>query len=148
MAEPKLTTRLVIQLGNGEDPEIFGHTCGANSWGVTLTNNLGDNVVLDCANPLDTAAAIVRHLESQDTSATISGTVAKGASFETWRMWADGGTQKTIKLFIDEPAEDKGGFWTLPAFLQQYELTKQNTKTVEFSATISGAGRRIWTDAA
>ena len=106
------TTRLIVQLGDGDDPEVFAHTCGANTFGISLANNLGENIMLDCDDPLDVPAAIVRHLESQDTSAV-----------------------------------KNGGFWLLPAFLAGLELSKQNNGKVTFSATISGAGKRAWTDA-
>ncbi|MEQ9241239.1 phage tail tube protein [Roseovarius indicus] len=141
------TTRLVIQLGDGGDPETFAHTCGANTFGVTLTNNLGENTVLDCDDPLDVPAAIVRHLESQDTSATISGMVTTEA-WPTWRAWADNGSEKNIKIFLDESAANNGGNWTLPAYLGSLELSKENGGKVTFTATISGAGKRTWTDAA
>ena len=140
------TTRLIVQLGDGGDPETFAHTCGANTFGITMTNNLGENIILDCDNPLDIPAAIVRHLESQDTSVTISGMVTTEA-WPTWRAWADGGTEKNIKLILDESAANNGGFYTLPAYLQGLELTKENSGKVKFSATISGAGQRTWTDA-
>ncbi|WP_339767128.1 phage tail tube protein [uncultured Pseudosulfitobacter sp.] len=140
------TTRLIVQLGDGDDPEVFAHTCGANTFGISLANNLGENIMLDCDDPLDVPAAIVRHLESQDTSATISGMVTTEA-WPTWRSWADDGTEKNIKIFLDETAVKNGGFWLLPAFLAGLELSKQNNGKVTFSATISGAGKRAWTDA-
>ncbi|APE43414.1 hypothetical protein BOO69_08285 [Sulfitobacter alexandrii] len=146
MGTGKQTKRLVVQLGDGEDPEVFAHTCGANTFGITLTNNLGENTVLDCDDPLDVPAVIVRHLESQDTSVTISGMVTTEA-WPTWRGWADGGTEKNIKIFLDETAANNGGFWTLPAYLTSLELGKENSGKVTFSATISGAGQRAWTDA-
>lgn len=146
MATGRQTTRLIIQLGDGADPEQFAHTCGANTFGVTLTNNLGENTALDCANPLDVPAAIVRHLESQDTSATIAGMVTTEA-WPTWREWADAGDEKNIKLFLDESAANNGGFWTLPAYLTGLELSKESSGKVTFSASISGAGQRAWTDA-
>lgn len=147
MATGNQTTRLVIQLGDGGDPtETFAHTCGANTFGVTLTNNLGENTVLDCTDPLDVPAAIVRHLESQDTSATISGMVTTEA-WPTWRAWADAGTEKNIRLFLDESAANNGGYYQLPAYLQSLELTKESSGKVEFSASIVGAGQRTWVDA-
>lgn len=147
MATGNQTTRLIIQLGDGATPtEAFAHTCGANTFGVTLTNNLGENVVLDCDDPLDVPGVIVRHLESQDTSITISGMVTTEA-WPTWQAWADGGTEKNIKVLLDESALNNGGFWTLPAYLQTLELGKESSSKVTFSATISGAGQRTWTDA-
>ena len=147
MGNGNQTTRLIIQLGDGGSPtETFAFTCGANTYGITLTNNLGENVVLDCDDPLDVPAAIVRHLESQDTSATISGMVTTEA-WPTWRAWADGGTEKNIKMLLDEPAANNGGHWILPAFLGQLEIGKESSGKVTFTATISGAGQRTWTAA-
>lgn len=146
MGTGKQTKRLIIQLGDGEASETFAHTCGANTYGITLTNNLGENTVLDCDDPLDVPAAIVRHLESQDTSCTIAGMVTSEA-WPTWRAWADDGSEKNIKILLDEALEDNGGHWVLPAFLQSVELNKANSGKVTFSATISGAGPRTWTDA-
>jgi len=141
------TTRLVIQLGNGATPtEVFAHTCGANTFGITLTNNLGEDTVLDCDNPLDLPAVIVRHLESQDTSVTIAGTVTTEA-WPTWLAWADTGAAKNIKLLLDESAANNGGFWTLPAFCQTMELNKEGSGKVKFTASIAAAGARVWTDA-
>ena len=112
MAAGKETTRLVIQLGDGGNPtETFAHTCGANSFGVTLTNNLGENTVLDCTNPLDVPAAISRHLESQDTSVTISGMVTSEA-WPIWRGWSDDGSEKNIKLFLD--SSNINHYWVSP----------------------------------
>ncbi len=146
MATGNQTTRLVIQLGDGASPETFAFTCGANSFGVTLTNNLGENSALDCSSPLDVPAAIIRHLETQDTSATISGMVTTEA-WPTWREWADDATEKNIKVFLDESAANNGGFWILPAYLQQLEIGKETSGKVTFTATITGAGQRTWTDA-
>lgn len=147
MATGKQTKRLIIQLGDGATPtELFAHTCGANTFGITLTNNLGENTVLDCDDPLDVPAVIVRHLESQDTSATIAGMVTTEA-WDVWRGWADGGDEKNIRILLDEAAVDSGGFWTLPAYLAGLELTKESSSKVSFSATISGAGQRVWTAA-
>lgn len=146
MADPNQTTKLIIQVGDGDDPEVFAHTCGALTFGVNLTNNLGESTVLDCTDPLTVVPAITRHLESQDTTATISGTVATTA-WPTWRAWADAGTAKNIKLLLDESAANNGGYWILPAILQQLELNKEGAGRVNFTATISGAGRRTWTPA-
>lgn len=149
MATEKQTKRLIVQLGDG-DPggtgELFAYTCGANAFGITLTNNLGENTVLDCENPLDVPASIVRHLESQDTSVTISGMVTIEA-WPTWRAWADDGSEKNIKIMLDEAAADNGGHWELPAYLGSVEFSKETSGKVTFSATISGAGQRVWADA-
>lgn len=147
MADPRQTTRLIIQLGDGGDPtENFAHTCGANTYGIKLTNNLGETMVLDCDNPLDVPAVLLRHLESQDTAATISGTIAK-SSLSTWRGWADNADTKNVKMLIDEPAVDGGGFYIVPMMLADLDIEKQGAGVVQFTAAISANGRREWADA-
>lgn len=148
MATGRQTTRLIVQLGNGATPtEVFAHTCGSNTFNIKLTNNLGEATVLDCDDPLDVPGVILRHLESQDTSVTIAGTVTTQA-FPTWRAWADDGAEKNIRILLDESLANNGGYWTLPAFLGELELVKESSGKVQFTATISGAGQRVWTPAA
>lgn len=147
MAIGRQTTRLIVQLGDGATPtEAFAHTCGANSFNIKLTNNLGEATVLDCDDPLDAPAVIVRHLESQDTSVTIAGTVTT-AAFAMWRLWADTAVEKNIRILIDESLANNGGYWGLPAFLSDFELVKESSGKVQFTGTITGAGSRVWTAA-
>ncbi|GLS87686.1 hypothetical protein GCM10010873_26600 [Cypionkella aquatica] len=147
MGTGKQTTRLIVQLGNGATPtEAFAHTCGANNYNIKLTNNLGEATVLDCDDPLDLPAVITRHLESQDTAVSISGMVTTQA-WPTWRGWADDGSEKNIKVLLDESAANSGGFWVVPAILSELELVKEGSGKVQFTASITGAGQRVWTDA-
>ncbi len=147
MADPTHTNRFLIMLGDGATPtETFSHPCGANARSVTLTNNTGEEVTLDCTDPLGAPAALKRWTESQDTSMSISGRVAK-ESFATWRAWADSGDVKNIRVMIDETGADGGGYWTLPAILQGFEMGTEGKATMTFSADIVGAGSRTWTAA-
>lgn len=146
MSDPNQTTRLIIQVGDGGDPEQFGFTCGANTFGIKLTNNLGETTVLDCDDPLGVPAAILRHLESQDTSATLSGTVATTA-WPTWRQWADNADTKNVKLFLDESAANNGGHYLVPMILADLDLNKEGSGIVQFTVEIKANGRRAWVDA-
>ena len=146
MADPTLSNHLLILLGNGATPEVFAHPCGASAQSVKFTNNIGEETVLDCADPLGAMAAIKRWTESQDTEITISGRVAV-ESFATYREWSDGGAEKNIRIEILNTTELGGGFYTLPAILQDWEPGREGKGTVAFSATIVGSGQRVWTDA-
>ncbi len=146
MAAPDLTRKFIIMLGDGGDPtETFAFPCGANARSVTLKNNLGEDVVLDCDDPLGAPAAIQRFLESQDTTMSISGRVAKGDSLAIWRAWADDGTEKNIRILFDEAAVDGGGYYTVPAYLDTLEWGADGKSTATFSASIMGSGPRVWT---
>lgn len=146
MSNNSQTGRLVIQLGDGGTPEQFGFTCGTNSQEVALTNKAGETEVLDCDNPLDAPAVVLRYLESQDTSVNVGGTVTRKA-WPKWRGWADGGEIKNVKVILDEDGDDGGGFWIVPAMLTELKLVKQGSAVVNFTATIMGAGKRVWTAA-
>lgn len=150
MADPTITGRMLILLGDGASPETFAYPCGANARSVTFTNNTGEEVLLDCDDPLDTPSAVNRWVESQDTQMSISGRVAT-ESLATWREWADASGAaaiKNIRVQWDHEAGAGGGYHTLPAILQSLEMGVEAQGTSTFTATIVGAGRRVWTDAA
>ena len=146
MADPTLTGRMLILLGDGASPEVFSYPCGASTRSVTYTNNTGEEVTLDCDDPLDTPAAVQRWSESQDTQMSISGRVAT-ESLAMWRSWADAGTAKNVRIQWDHEAGDGGGYHELPAILQSLEMGVEGKATATFSATIVAAGKRTWTDA-
>lgn len=146
MALGNETTRLIVQVGDGADPEVFGFTCGAKVFDITLTNNLGEDSALDCDNPLDVPAAIVRYLQTQDFSVTISGMVATEA-WPTWRDWWGDGVEKNIRVLLDETLANNGGYYEGPAYLQTLNLTKSDSGKAQFTAQIAGAGQFVWTDA-
>jgi hypothetical protein len=146
MAAPDLSRRFLILLGDGASPETFAFPCGANARSVTFTNNLGEETVLDCDDPLGELAAIQRWIESQDTQLSISGRVAKGNITE-WREWVDDGSEKNIRVQFDEASGDGGGYYTVAAYLQQLEWGSEGKGTATFTATIMGSGPRVWTAA-
>ena len=147
MAAPNLTNRFTILLGDGGEPETFSWPCGANSRNVSFKNNYDETTVLDCDDPLGEIASIVRSLESQDMSAEISGRLAKGAIFTEWRTWANSGETKNIRIMIDLPAADGGGYWTVPTVLTEFGLSSQGKTSVEFTASIVANGAPVWTAA-
>lgn len=147
MADPNITNKFLIMLGDGEASETFSWPCGARARSVTFTNNTGEEEVLDCSDPTGEQAAIERWVESQDTQMTISGRVDTTA-FPTWRAWADDALVKNIQVHVQEALAQNGGYWSLPAILQQLEIGQEGKATTTFTATIVGAGRRSWTDAA
>jgi len=146
MAQPTLSNSFIITLGDGGDPETFAFPCGANARSVTLSNNLGEEVTLDCTDPVGAPAAIQRWLESQDTSISISGRVST-EGFATWRAWADDGGTKNIRIEALNTSALGGGHWELPAICQSLEISAEGSSTAAFSADIVGAGARTWTAA-
>ena len=146
MAAPTVTNRLLLELGDGGDPETFGFPCGANTRDFNITNNFDEVTAMDCDTPLDTQASIIRSLTSSDTGASISGVISKEYLTE-WRAFADATTAKNVRITFDEAAADGGGNWTVPMYLQNFRTGAQGLSTATFEATLVGAGARVWTDA-
>lgn len=147
MTAPNLTNRFLLELGDGGDPETFGFPCGAQTRSFTITNNLDEATVMDCDDPLDTQAAIVRSLISSDTGASISGRVSK-EYLSAWIAFAGQTTPKNVRATFDEAGADGGGYWTIPMFLQSFEISSEGQTTATFTASLVGAGARAWTAAA
>lgn len=147
MAGPTLMKELTILLGDGGEPETFAWPCGAAERTISFKNNYSEEVVLDCDDPLNAASALVRALESQDTEVSISGVLAKGSVFTSWRGWADSGDPKNIRIDYPMAAADGGGHYDLPAVIENFELTGSGKGWIKFTATIKGAGARVWTAA-
>jgi hypothetical protein len=147
MAQPTLTNRFLILLGDGAEPEEFAFPCGARTRNFTITNNMDEQVVMDCDAPLDTLASIVRSPISQDVSMSIAGIV----SIEAWPMWrafSMSTLPRNVRIALDEPLARGGGHFTLPAFLQSMEFGGETTSTATFTANLVGAGQLVWVDAA
>lgn len=143
------SNELLITLGDGADPEEFKFPCGANSRDVELSNSFDEQTILDCDDPLTAAPFIVRQLLSQDTTATISGVLAKGAVWDAWRKWADDGVHKNIQIEVNKIAGSSamGGHWRTSAVIESFKLQSEGTATVNITATIKGSGKRVWVPA-
>jgi hypothetical protein len=146
MADPTLTDKLLILLGDGADPEVFAWPCGANARNVSFTNTTGETVTLDCADPAGLPAALRRWVENQDTQISIEGVLAT-ESIDIWRLWADNGTTKNVRIQLDVPAAQNGGYWTVPMICQSLDFGSQGKGAATLSATLQANGRRVWTDA-
>lgn len=147
MADPDLTGSFLILLGDGANPETFGFPCGASARSVSLTKNTGEETLLDCDDPIGAPSSVFRWTESSDTNLSISGRVSV-QYFPQWRAWADDPEGvRNIRVEALNSAALGGGYWTLPAILSDLELSNEGKSTVAFTATIVGAGARVWTDA-
>ncbi len=149
MADPDLSSHMLILLGDGGDPETFGFPCGANARSVKYTNNTGEEVLLDCDNPMGAPAVISRWIESTDTQLSISGRIAKSA-FTMWRSWIDAqgsDAKKNIRTELLDSADTGAGHHEMPAILKEFEIGAEGKSTMTFSATIVAAGARVWVPA-
>lgn len=84
MAQPTTARfgKFKIELGDGATPEVFSAPCGFTSKSLTLTKNLEEVTIPDCADP-DAVAWVGR--DASTLSASVSGEgVLASESVETW----------------------------------------------------------------
>lgn len=84
MAQPTTARfgKFKIELGDGASPEVFSAPCGFTSKSLTLTKNLQEVNIPDCADP-DAVAWVGRDAASLSASVSGEGVLAS-ESVETW----------------------------------------------------------------
>lgn len=84
MAQPTTARfgKFKIELGDGATPEVFSAPCGFTSKSLTLTKNLQEVNIPDCADP-DAVAWVGRDAASLSASVSGEGVLAS-ESVETW----------------------------------------------------------------
>ena len=150
MVQPTLSNAVLILLGDGGTPtETFAAPCGVNTKSAKFTNNLGEEVLLDCDDPLGVQAFVTRWFESSDTELQVSGRVSKQA-WPTWRSWIDAtgsDAVRNVQIEVVNTPADVGGYWTLPVAMSDFEIGTEGSSTMTMSMTLMGAGPRVWTAA-
>jgi len=99
MAEPTTLTgdQILIQIGNGADPQVFAHPCLINTdRGIQWSSNVISELVPDCAAP---GAPAWNRTEVDGLNATITGAgMYDLGSEEEFFDWWKSGLNKTIKV--------------------------------------------------
>lgn len=145
MAKPKKYTgeKLLVQIGDGADPEVFAHDCLINTErGVEYQTQTQEEYLPDCDN-LD--AIPDRTVEITGKGVVITGSgVMHSSSWDMWFDWWNSGEAKTVKVKENILAADGGGTETGSYKLTALSRTgayKQNV-TVSLTLTSDGAVTR------
>lgn len=132
MAKPVVIagTKLLLLVGNGASPEVFGEPCGLTTKGFDLSASTNTTLIPDCDDPELPA------WESTDVnalSASGSGTgVMAVEAFATWNDWFMSAEGKNMQIKLDHA--DLGhyaGMFKLTSF--KLAGTRGNKVTVDLS---------------
>jgi hypothetical protein len=82
----------LIEVGDGNSPEVFTAPCGLTSKSFNGQAATNDTNVPDCDDP-DAASWFERDVVSLSRDITGSGVLA-GEFFDTWNDWFEGGDSK------------------------------------------------------
>jgi len=142
MAQPTTAagTKLLILVGNGATPEVFGEPCGLTTKAMATTAASNDILVPDCDNP-DDPAWLQREITSLSREITGQGVLAQSA-VETYDDWITSGEAKNTKVKIN----GTGWYtWAGAARLTRFNITGQRGDKVMVDLTIVSDG--AWTRA-
>lgn len=137
-------TKLLIQIGDGNSPEVFTHPCLINAErGIQFQMDVNEFVVPDCITP---DAPAWKEITTDGLSATITGggMLDAGSVGEYFTWWKDGIT-KHVRIKVDHA---DGGYWSGGVKCTALELSGNRNEKATNQITLQSDGPMIWTDAA
>ncbi|WP_421912730.1 phage tail tube protein [Mesorhizobium sp.] len=139
-AVPRVTgSKLLVQIGNGANPEVFDHDCLINTKrGVQFSSEKTESIMPDCDNPDDPAW---KSVSKDGFQATISGAgMLYAASLGDWWDWYNSDDAKNVRFNVT-PA----GYWQGAFKLTDFEVTADGNKdTATTTVTIVSDGAVVW----
>lgn len=139
-------TKFLVLLGDGAGPEVFTAPCALTSKGIALSADTADSTVGDCDDP-DAPTWVERVVRSLTGTVTGSGLMAAESS-ATWRAWFLSGAAKNVRVKIDLPLADDGGYYAGSFVLTGLEQTGAEADgKIRFAITMLSDGEITWVPA-
>lgn len=131
--------KLLILIGDGEDPEEFSHPCTINAArGFSVTANTNDSNVPDCDDP-ETPPWLEREVASK--SATISGAGTLHApDQELFFEWLESGVPKNVQVITNIAGASGGMIYTAAYLCTQFDITGDFGTKVQANITLVSSG--------
>lgn len=146
MARAKTTKKLLVQLGDGGSPETFSANCSINTTKeFTITASPLEFNIPDCDDE-DAPSWIARVIDTLSAGFTGAGTLDT-PSFEAWREWMLSGEERNLRVRLDVPGADGGGYFEGPYVPTTLGLSKEGKGLVQINVEVQSAGEVVWVDA-
>lgn len=130
---PVLGSQILIQIGDGADPEVFAHSNVVNTTrGVTLSSDVEADDLPDLADQ-SAPAAKFRRVKSKDCKIDGAGMMSAADTYAWMERW-DSGVPFNVKV--------TDGNWTItgPFVLSNFQLSADRTKPGENQLTLEQSG--------
>lgn len=147
MAVPTVAsgTKLLIKLGDGASPEVFGEPCGLTTKNVTFSKTVNDLDLPDCADP-DAISWVAR--EAQNRSMEISGDgVLDTTVLATWQDWFDSNDATNCQVAVNVATGVGGGHWAGAFHLTSLGIGGERGQKMTISVTMQSDGAVTWVPA-
>jgi predicted secreted protein len=101
-------------------------------------------VIPNCLTPEDPAWKVTT---KDGLSATIPGSgMVHTSSIETWWDFFKSGNTKNIRVKVDVPGSDGGGYWQGAFHLSSFEITGTRKEVATNTVNLVSSGAVTWTD--
>jgi predicted secreted protein len=139
--------KLLIQIGDGANPETFAHDCLVNTErGIVFTADTQDFTVPNCLSPSDPAW---KEVIKDGLSAAVNGAgMVHTSSIETFFNWLKSPDAKNCRVKVDVAGADGGGYWQGAFHLTSFEVTGTRKQKSTNTIALVSSGEVTWTDAA
>ena len=140
---------LLVQIGDGESPEVFAHDCLINTTrGIQFASETNRETLPNCPDDDDTPGWSVVTVDG--LSATINGAgMLHTTSVPDWDAWFRSGESKNVRVLLNNVSSAKGGgHWAGPFKLTGWEVGGERTGRATSSVTLESDGEVAWVDAA
>lgn len=137
--------KLLIQIGDGADPEAFTHDCLINTErGIAFSADTQEFLIPNCLAPEDPAW---KEVTKDGLSAAVNGAgMLHTTSIETWFNWFTSSDTKTCRIKVDVAGADGGGYWQGEFHLTNFEVTGTRKQKSTSTITLASSGPITWTD--
>jgi len=135
-----------VYLGDGDDPEVFEAPCAFTQRSLSLTTDLGETIVPDCADE-DAAAWIERDKTTKSASIEGEGVLSK-ADLEKWRAFDALPGSKNCRVEFSGDLAAGGGYYGGKFHMTKLEFRGQRGQRVTIAVSLSNDGPVTWVAAA
>lgn len=136
-------TKLLIQVGDGNSPEVFAEPCGLTTKGINFTKGTNDINVPDCADP-EAPAWTERGVVSLSSTISGSGILAMEAR-ATWWAWYASTVSRHCRVKLDNPTY--GGYFSGLFHLTRLDMSAALGNKVAVTAELINDGQITWVPA-
>lgn len=149
MAKPTTASwsKFLVLVGDGAGPEVFTAPCALTAKGLDISADTSDSNVPDCSDP-DLPSWVERVVRGLSGTISGSGRLALGTASSMWRAWALNGSAKNVRIKIDVPLANDGGYFAGSFLLTRFRLTgNESDGKIGVDVTLVSDGPLTWTAA-
>ncbi|GGA63875.1 phage tail tube protein [Pelagibacterium lentulum] len=141
------TRKLLIQFGDGADPEVFAYNCTINTQReFTIEATTTDGTEPNCEEP-DAPDWVLRAVETLSAGITGAGTMDP-LSFAVLRGHMLSGEAFNVRVLLDLPSAQGGGYFSGQYVMTTLSIAKEGKGFVNSNLAMSSSGKVEWVDAA